>query len=163
MTLAIIAAMSQNRAIGKNGKLPWQLSPDLKHFKALTLGHPIIMGRKTFESIGKPLPGRKNIVLSRNPAYAPPGTCVASDLDAALATDPESRCHFVIGGADLFAEALPRADWLYLTLISKDIPGDVFFPPLDFDRDWDITEKSPLATDAASGLCYQFVTAKRKR
>jgi len=132
--LSLVVAMSRNRVIGHNGKLPWRLSADLKRFKALTMGHHIIMGRNTWESIGRPLPGRVSVVVSRNRAYVAHGAVVVNSLDEAIqlaAADPEV---FVIGGGELYREALPLADRIYLTELPTEYPGDVFFPQLPHDE-----------------------------
>jgi dihydrofolate reductase len=118
MTLSLIVAMTDERVIGRDNQLPWHLSDDLKRFKKITMGHPIIMGRKTFESIGKPLPGRQNIVVTNNKTYAAAGVTVAHDLCQALAAcEQDKNERFVIGGAGLFQAALPMADKLYLHLV----------------------------------------------
>lgn len=130
--LSIIAAIASNRVIGCNNALPWHLPEDLKRFRKLTMGHHIIMGRKTFESLGRLLPGRTTVIVSRNPGYVVEGAKVTASLQQAIAAcgnDPEI---FVIGGAQLYHEALSRADRLYLTEIEADVNGDAFFP--DFDR-----------------------------
>ncbi len=135
--LCLIAAVARNGVIGRGGKLPWHLRADLRRFKQLTTGHPLIMGRRTFESIGRPLPGRRSIVLSRGAATAqdlPPGVLVAADLAEALALARDASRDFVAGGASVFAAALPRADVLYLTRVEADVLGDVVFLPLDWDR-----------------------------
>ena len=133
MIVSLIAAMARNHVIGKDNQLPWKLPEDLKRFKAITLGHPIIMGRKTFDSLGRPLPGRENIVLSRRPGLVLPGATVFGSLAEAFerfaGTDNEV---FVIGGAEIYAQALSRADRLYLTRIDADFPGDAFFPEVDW-------------------------------
>jgi dihydrofolate reductase len=127
--LSLIAAVAANGVIGSDNALPWRLPEDLKRFKALTLGHPVIMGRKTYESIGRPLPGRRNIVVSRNAAYRGRGCETAASLEAALSPPAERRMKiFVIGGAQIYAEALPLAQRLYLTEIGATIPGDARFP-----------------------------------
>ena len=128
--LSLIVAMARNRVIGRGGQLPWRLPTDQQHFKALTMGHHIIMGRKTWESIGRPLPGRVSVVVTRNKAYAAPGATVVQSLDEALAlarSDPEA---FVIGGGELYAQALPLAQRIYLTELEDEYPGDAFFPPV---------------------------------
>src|SRR5438105_9959905 len=116
----LVAAVAANGVIGRNGQLPWHLPEDLKHFKRLTLGHPVIMGRKTWESLGRPLPGRENIVISRSAGYDAPGAAVASSLGAALAFCMEESVAFVIGGEAIFADALPVAAGLVLTEIRRD-------------------------------------------
>jgi len=135
MNVILIAAIAQNGVIGKGLDLPWKLSTDLRRFKRLTMGHPIIMGRKTFQSIGRALPGRTNIVLSRDPTWAAPDTLTASSFDDALRAAAGSGKVFVIGGASLFAEALPRASVFYHTEVIASPQGDVFFPVWS-PRDW---------------------------
>lgn len=128
--ISLIAALSENRVIGKGGKIPWHFSNDFRRFKERTLGHPIIMGRRTHESIGRPLPGRENIVITRDTGREMPGCTVVPSLDAAVARarEIESREIFIIGGGQIYTEALPQADRLYLTLIHAIIGGDTFFP-----------------------------------
>ena len=130
--ISVIAALARNRVIGIENRLPWRLPEDLAHFKALTLGHPILMGRKTFESLGRPLPGRTNVVITRNPDYRPEGCLVADSIPAAIALCGEADEVFFIGGAELYAQAIPFADRLYLTEVDVDATGDAWFP--DYDR-----------------------------
>jgi dihydrofolate reductase len=163
MKISLIVAMASNRAIGLNNKMPWHLSADLKRFKKITMGSPILMGRKTFESIGRPLPGRMNIVLTRNPAYAPEGCTVVHDLDTAIWTGcREHREIFVIGGADLYEALLPRAETIYLTEINKAFPGDTFFPELDIGE-WSEADREDVEDDADAGFSYSFLRMDRKR
>jgi dihydrofolate reductase len=129
MKIVIIAALAQNGTIGDAGKIPWHISDDLKRFKRLTLGHPIIMGRKTYESLGKPLPGRRNLVLTRQTPI--PGVECFASLDAAL-TACGNETVFIIGGAEIYRQALPLAHTLMLTHVHRPVPGDTRFP--DFDR-----------------------------
>ena len=150
----LVAAVAANGVIGANGRLPWQLPEDLKHFKRLTLGHPVIMGRRTWESLGKPLPGRDNIVVSGQPGYEAPGASVAASLEAALALCAGEPVAFVIGGSRLFAEALPLATGLVLTEIGRDFPGDTWFPAYDRSR-W--REAQREAHTAADGMRFDFV------
>jgi dihydrofolate reductase len=132
MRVSLIAAMSETRAIGVENRLPWNLPEDLKRFRELTSGHAVIMGRKTHESIGRLLPNRRNIIISRQPGYRVEGAMVVSSLEGALAAcDSGESEAFVIGGAEIYRLALPRADRLYLTLIHERIPGDAFFPEFD--------------------------------
>ncbi len=133
MRLSLIAAVARNGVIGKEGGLPWRLPADLKRFKAVTTGHAVIMGRRTWEEIRRPLPGRRNIVLSRDPAFLAPGAEVVPDLAEALARARASQDDegFVIGGAQLYAAALPLVDRLHLTRLDYDAEGDTLFPPLD--------------------------------
>lgn len=134
MRITLIAAMAENRVIGNRGAIPWHLPDDLARFRAITLGHPVLMGRRTFESIGRPLPGRLNIVLSRREGYAPPGCLPARDLVGALELARGAAELFVCGGGELYREALPLADRILLTLVRGEFPGDVTFPeiPADF-------------------------------
>jgi dihydrofolate reductase len=160
MDVVLIAAVARNGVIGAGNALPWHLPADLKHFKALTLGHPVLMGRKTFESIGRPLPGRPNIVVSRDPAFVAAGVTVAASVPAALlrATALGTPV-FVIGGAQIYAQCLTLADRIYLTRVDIEVAGDAFFPSLD-DHEWRETarEHSP----AADGYpAYAFVTLER--
>ena len=156
--LCLVAALAANGVIGADGRLPWHLPEDLKRFKALTLGHPVIMGRRTWESIGKPLPGRENIVVSRQTAYAAPGAQVAASLDESLARCADAPIAFVIGGADLYAAALPIADLLEFTEIGASFAGDTTFPA--FDRSaWRETRRE--SHTSAGGLRFDFVRYER--
>lgn len=135
--LALIAALADNGVIGAAGKLPWKLSSDLRRFKTLTLGKPVIMGRKTFQSIGRPLPGRVNIVITRQADFSPEGVLLVHDLDAALELAAQEAAKagageiMVIGGGEIYRQAIGRAQRLYLTHVHAAPPGDSFFPPLD--------------------------------
>ena len=158
--ISLIAAMATNRVIGIRNTLPWQLPADLQHFKQLTLGHPVIMGRKTFESIGRPLPGRLNIIISRA-AYEAPATCrVVNSIAAAITLCADNEQAFFIGGEQLYQQALPIADRLYLTEIDITLEGDAWFPA--FDRnDWMETQRESHRDDN-TGYAYHFVTYQRK-
>lgn len=159
MKIAMIAAMAHNRVIGKDNTMPWHLPEDLKHFKAMTLGKPVVMGRKTFDSIGRPLPGRHNIVISRNPALQIDGvTCVTS---FAAACDAAGLCDelVIIGGGQLYAQLLAQADILYLTQIDLDVAGDTQFPDWQ-PQQWH-TEVLGGGT-SATGLKYSFEKLTRK-
>ena len=138
MKLSIIVAMAKNRVIGRQNRLPWHLPEDLKRFKKLTMGQPVIMGRKTYESIGKPLPGRTNIVLSRNAGFHPPGVVVVREFQDALdhARSLGADEAFVIGGAEMYRLALPLADRLYVTRVKGHFEGDSLFPETDFEKDF---------------------------
>lgn len=154
----LVAAVAANGVIGADGKLPWRIPEDLRHFKALTLGHPVIMGRKTWESLGRPLAGRENIVVTRTPGYEAPGAHVAASLDGALALCAGEPVAFVIGGSELYAAALPQADGLVLTEIERDYSGDARFP--DWDRSaWRETQRKPQT--GADGLRFDFVLYER--
>lgn len=127
--IALIAAMAQNRCIGRNGKLPWQLPADLQRFKQITMGQTLLMGRKTYQSIGRPLPGRETIILSRNPFFVAAGCKVVSSLEEALA-QAQTEQLFVCGGAEIYRQTLSLADKIFLTELLVDVAGDAFFPPL---------------------------------
>lgn len=163
--LALIVAMARNRVIGKNNALPWHLPEDLQHFKRTTLGAPIIMGRHTWASIGRPLPGRRNIVLSRNPTWQAEGAERAASLEDALAlcrqSDPAPARVFVIGGAQLYAQALPLADELFMTEIEAEIDGDAYFPPIDAGA-WH-TLSTDSHVQASSGWTYRFIHLTRRQ
>jgi len=150
----LVAAIAANGVIGAAGRLPWQLPEDLRHFKRLTLGHPIIMGRRTWESLGKPLPGRENIVVTHRSQYDAPGAAVARSLPAALALCAAEPVAFVIGGSALFAESLPLAAGLVLTEIHRDFPGDTWFPAYDRSQ-WRETQREAHTT--AEGMRFDFV------
>lgn len=161
--IVIIAAVAKNRVIGKDNTLIWNIPEDMAHFKALTSGQTVIMGRKTWESLPaafRPLPGRLNIVVSRNPGFEAPGASVVASLPEALAAAGDAEIAFVIGGAELYRQALPLADRLLLTEIDQAYDGDAFFP--EFDRNtW--TETARDARVAESGLAFAFVTYQRVR
>ncbi len=155
--------MASNRAIGLNNQMPWHLSADLKRFKQITMGHPIIMGRLTFEAIGRPLPGRTNIIVSRNLSYQQEGCVVVDSIDAAI----NHGCRladevFVIGGATLYEATLPLADSLYITQINQDFEGDTFFP--DFDRNnWTEVAREDVVGYANVGFDYSFLKLRNTK
>jgi dihydrofolate reductase len=128
MIISLIAAMAENHVIGQDGAIPWDLPDDRRRFRSLTMGHPVIMGRRTFEAIGHPLAGRRNIVLSRQTGYRAEGCEVEHDLRSALEACEESTEVFIIGGAECYGEALPYADRVYLTIVHAEVDGDAFFP-----------------------------------
>jgi dihydrofolate reductase len=131
MRISIIAAMAKNRVIGRQGNIPWKIPGEQTLFKKITLGHTVIMGRRTYESIGRPLPGRLNIIVTRNRNYSAAGCTVVHDLAGALNSCPQDEDEaFICGGGQLYHEALPMADRIYLTVIPKEIPGDTFFPEI---------------------------------
>ncbi|WP_374399541.1 dihydrofolate reductase [Niveibacterium sp.] len=154
--LALIAAVARNGTIGRDNALPWRLRDDLKRFKALTLGHPIVMGRKTWDSLGRPLPGRRNIVVTRQRDLKLEGAEIVHSLDEALALCGEVERAFVIGGAQLYAEALPRADELCLTEVQAEVEGDAHFPDW---RDAGFTEvrREGHPADEANDHAFEFV------
>ncbi|MGH9579169.1 MAG: dihydrofolate reductase [Terriglobales bacterium] len=154
----LVAAVARNGVIGAREKLPWHLPEDLKHFKQLTLDHPVIMGRRTWQSLGKPLPGRENIVISRKAGFAAPGASVAVSVPAAIALCAGEPVAFVIGGAQIYAAALPLADGLVLTEIDQDYEGDARFP--DWDRKtWRVAQKE--AHTSRDGVRFDIVRYER--
>lgn len=160
----VIVAMGADRAIGRGGDLIWHLREDLKHFKALTMGHPVIMGRKTWESLPKgALPGRLNIVVSRNTEYHAPGATVCHSIEEALQTALQADSEpFIIGGGNIYAATLPLADNLHLTLVESSFEdADTFFPQID-ESQFHLTEISEPATDPSCGLTYRFMTYERE-
>lgn len=167
MLLSIIVAQSENRIIGRGNKLPWYLPEDLKYFKRITQGKPIVMGRKTFESIGKPLPGRTNIVITRNPDYASAGIHVVASMDQALALAEQqalidgSEEVLVIGGAEIYQQALQQADRLYVTQVHAVIEGDASFPEINMDL-WEELGREDFFADGPNPYDYSFVIYQRK-
>ena len=157
-SLTLIVAYSTNRAIGRDNALPWKLPGDLAHFKRSTLGHPIIMGRKTWDSLGRPLPGRSNIVISRNPDFSAAGAILAPTLEAAVAACGDVQEAFVIGGAQIYAQALPLARRVLATEVHAEVDGDAFFPLLPSFQ-WKETAREPQP--AENGYRYDFVTYER--
>ncbi len=162
MTLSIIAALGRNRAIGYQNTLPWRLPADLQRFKQLTMGHHLLMGRKTFESIGRPLPGRTSIIITRQADYKAEGCLIVHSLEEAIAiaqTRGEQEA-FVIGGADIYAQALPLADRMYLTWVDAEPEADVFFPAFD-ELGWETSDEVEFAADEKHPYAMRFVTLKR--
>lgn len=161
MKLSIIVAMDRKGVIGVNNTLPWRLSTDLKNFKTLTMGKPIVMGRKTWESIGKPLPGRDNVVITRNRDYRAEGAVVCHSLDEALTRFSEQPEICIIGGRDIFSAALDHADRLYLTEVDADVEGDTWFPV--FDRsEWREVDRQAFAADEKNEYPFSIVTLEKK-
>ncbi|MER0508773.1 type 3 dihydrofolate reductase [Aeromonas veronii] len=163
MKISMIAAMAHDRVIGKDNQMPWHLPADLAHFKRVTLGKPVLMGRKTFESIGRPLPGRRNLVISRNPGYQAEGIEVVGSVEAALALLAGSSVEelMVIGGGHLYAEMLPSADFLYLTRIDLAVEGDTRFPAFD-DGQWQRVDCESHPADEKNPHPYSFETWQRR-
>jgi dihydrofolate reductase len=160
MKISLIVAMASNRTIGLNNQMPWHLSADLKRFKTITLGFPILMGRKTFESIGRPLPGRTNIIISRNPEYKPEGCFVVNSIESALkAGCLDAENIFVIGGSTLYEALLPVANTLYITQINKEFQGDTFFPKIDA-RHWSEAEREDI-DDPDVEFSYSFLKLEK--
>lgn len=162
MRISIIAAMAANRTIGLENRLPWHLPDDLKRFKTLTMNHHIVMGRKTYDSIGKPLPGRSTIIVTRNMDYAVPGCVAVNSLDAALTVSFSDEEVFFVGGADLYRQALPIANRIYLTEIHRVFDGDAFFPEFDMSQ-WSETSREQHRTDGGNGFEYHYVIYDRKQ
>jgi dihydrofolate reductase len=161
MKLSLIAAMAENRVIGHENRLPWHLPADLQHFKAITLGKPVLMGRKTWESIGRPLPGRTNIVITRDAGYVAEGCVVAHSLEEAVREAGEAAEVMVIGGAQLYRQALPLADTLYLTLVHAEFQGDTRFPDWQ-PKEWRETARIDHAADDRNPHAYSFITLERQ-
>jgi dihydrofolate reductase len=157
MTVALIAALARNRTIGCRGQLPWHLPEDLQRFKAITLGHVLLMGRATFDSIGRPLPGRRTIVVTRQPAWHVPGVEVARTIEDAFEKAHEETV-FVAGGGEVFRQTIDRASCLYLTCIDRDVDGDAFFPEFE-QADFRVLERQ---TFFDRPLPFEFLTLQRK-
>lgn len=162
MKLSMIVAMARDRVIGRDNCMPWHLPADLAHFKSITLGKPIVMGRRTFESIGRPLPGRRNLVISRNPDYAPAGVEVFASATAALAAVASEPEVMVIGGGNLYAQLLAQADTLYLTHIDLVVEGDTRFPDYA-GYQWRVLAEEAHAPDERNPYPYRFETLMRIR
>jgi dihydrofolate reductase len=163
MIISLIVALDRRRGIGKDNQLPWRLPADLRRFRELTMGHHLIVGRKTYESIGKPLPGRTMIVVTRQPNFQIEGCLVVDSVKAALAL-VESRGEsevFVIGGAEIYAQTLAQADRLYLTLVEAEVAADTFFPVFAED-DWQEVERCTHAADEKHPYAFTFVTLDKK-
>lgn len=156
----LIAALAKNRVIGIENRLPWRLPEDLAHFKALTLGRPVLMGRKTFESLGRPLPGRTNVVITRNAQYAAAGCLVAASIPAALALCADAEEVFLIGGAELYAQTIPLADRLYLTEVELNAEGDAWFPDYDHSLFREVSRESHTG-EKGDALRFDFVVYEK--
>jgi dihydrofolate reductase len=159
--LSLIAAVGRNGAIGAGNALPWRLSSDLKHFKALTMGKPVVVGRKTFISIGRPLPGRRMIVVTRNKTWAHPGVEVAHDIDEAVALLAGADEAFVAGGGEIYEQMIARADRLYITEVDLAPEGDTRFPPID-PALWRETKRQPGVRGARDEADFVFVEYERR-
>ena len=159
--ISIIVAMDQNGLIGKDNGLPWHLPADLKHFKQITMGKPIIMGRKTFESIGKPLPGRVNIVLTRNTGYQAQGCMVVGSLDDAIEVAGSVDEVMIIGGATLYKKVLGQVDRIYLTQVQAQLNGDTWFPSLDESK-WVEAQRVEHSADEINPYAYTFKVLDRR-
>ena len=163
MIISLLVAMDEHNGIGKNNRLPWHLSADLKRFKALSMGHHVIMGRKTYESIGRPLPGRVLVIVTRSPDYQAEGCLVAHSLEEALdiARQAGESAAFVIGGGQIFAQALPLAERIYLTRVHTVSEADVFFPEFD-ERDWSIQTVSEVPADEKNQFSTTYMVLDKR-
>nr|AIA16025.1 Dihydrofolate reductase [uncultured bacterium]AIA16172.1 Dihydrofolate reductase [uncultured bacterium]AIA16390.1 Dihydrofolate reductase [uncultured bacterium] len=162
MIISLVVAIDEKRGIGKEGKLPWRLSADLKRFREVTMGHHLIVGRKTFESIGRPLPGRQTILVTRNPDLKPEGVVVVHSVEDAIALAQErgETEAFVIGGAEIYARTIEAADRIYLTEVHAEVAADVFFP--EFYRDeWIETQRIEHSKDEKNEHAFTFVVLER--
>jgi len=160
--VSLVLAMAENRVIGRGGKLPWHLPADLAHFKKITVDHTVIMGRKTFDEIKHPLANRRNVVISRDPAFQPRGVTVVPSLEEALALGATELEVFVIGGGEIFRLANPRADRLYLTVVHAEVEGDTFFPPFD-QTAWALEEEEHHPADDKHAYPFSFRRYRRIR
>ena len=167
MKISLIVAMAQNRVIGRDNQMPWHLSEDLKYFKRVTMGKPVIMGRNTFESIGKPLPGRPNIVISRNPDYDADGISVVSSVQDALElseqlTELDDNAEvMIIGGAQIFVLTLPLAQRIYLTQLHAKVAGDTYFPEFPAE-DWRLAAREDHPAEGANPYAYSFLVLEKR-
>ena len=158
--ISAIVAMAENRVIGIENRLPWHLPGDMKWFRRHTLGKPVIMGRKTFESLGRPLPDRLNIVVSADDAYAAPGAVVVGSIEAALAAAGDAPEVMIIGGESFYTQMLPRSSRLYLTLVHAEVAGDAWFPPFDWSE-WREIERTDCPADEHNPYPYSFLVLER--
>lgn len=158
--ISILVAMAKNRVIGINNTLPWRCPEDLKHFKALTMGHHILMGRKTYESIGKPLPGRTTVIITRKAHLKAEGCLVAHSLEEAISLCDNDHEIFIVGGTDIYTQALPLADKLYLTEIQKDVTGDAEFPDFNLSE-WQEISREIRHQETPEPLEFHFIEYQR--
>ncbi|MEO8401905.1 MAG: dihydrofolate reductase [Gammaproteobacteria bacterium] len=161
MHISAIVAMSTNRVIGKDNQLLWHLPADLQHFKSVTMGKPILMGRKTFQSIGRALPGRCNVVITRDPDFQACGCVVANSIETALAAVEYSNEVFIIGGALLYEQMLPLTQRIYMTIVDHEFTGDAYFPMLDM-QEWSEIDRVQHLPDEKNSYGFSFVTLERR-
>ncbi|WP_048646438.1 dihydrofolate reductase [Nitratireductor soli] len=164
MSIALVVAIAENGVIGREGGLPWRLSTDMKRFKAVTMGKPVIMGRKTWESIGKPLPGRRNLVITRRADYAAEGAECVSSLEVALALAGGTQADTevcVIGGGEIYREALPTADVLHVTHVHANVDGDAVFPPIDAEI-WERVSREEVPAGEKDVYATSYVVYQRR-
>lgn len=160
MNLSIIVAVSENNLIGINNDLPWKLSADLKRVKTITMGHHLIMGRKTYESIGRPLPGRTIVIITRNKDYKAEGCIVVPSLKEAIAVAQNDPEPFIFGGGEIFREALPMVNKIYMTRIHQRFEGDTYFPELN-EQEWKQVSKNDFSPDEKNNYSYSFLNYER--
>ncbi len=160
MIISLIAAMDKNRLIGRENGLPWHLPEDFRHFKSVTMGKPIIMGRKTFESIGRPLPGRKNVVISRG-GFDAEGAVTTGSIESALQEVADAEEVMIIGGANLYSQMIDRASRMYLTHVDAECEGDAWFPEFCMD-DWEVVDEKIYSADEKNNYDFKVVTYLRK-
>ncbi len=161
MKVTIIAAVADNGVIGNQGQLPWRLSADLKRFKALTMGHAMIMGRKTFDSVGKALPGRRNVVVTHNRDFAAENVVTVPSLESALLLVQDDDNAFIAGGAEIYSQSLHRADEMLLTRVHAEPEGDVTFPEFDDVNEWKLVDSEHFEADDKNQYPYSFLTYRR--
>lgn len=163
MKLSLIAALAANNVIGRNNQVPWRLPTDLRRFKALTMGHHLIMGRKTFDSVGRPLPGRVNVVITRREDWSAAGVTVEHSLEEALrvAADAADAEAFIAGGAEIYELAIHRADRMYLTRVHAEVEGDTFFPEFDDVSEWRLVDAEHFEADERNEYPFSFLTYDR--
>jgi dihydrofolate reductase len=160
MPIAQVVAISKNRVIGKDNKLIWHLPADLKHYKNVTMGHHMIMGRKTYESIGRPLPGRTTVIITRDKNYKAEGCVVVHSLDEALKVAAKDDMPCIVGGGEIFRQAMDITDKIYLTIVHEEFEGDVFYPELD-PREWKLIKREDLEPDEKNRYAYSFCEYER--
>ena len=160
--ISFVVAMTPDRVIGRDNRLPWHIPADLAHFKRLTIGKPVVMGRRTFDSIGRPLPQRHNIVVTQDRSYVAEGCTITHSIEDALSAAGDVTEIAVIGGAQIFEELLPRADILHITYVHAEIDSDTFFPPMSPD-DWHERERRELGVGPKNAYPLSFVTLHRRR
>lgn len=160
MIVTIVVAISENNAIGKNNQLLWYLPADLKHFKNITTGHTVIMGRKTYDSVGKPLPNRRNIIITRRDITIE-GCQVARSIEEALALSNSEQEVFIVGGAEIYKQSIHLTDRIYLTIVHQKFDADSFFPEINYDQ-WRETEREDHQPDEKNNLPYSFITLVRR-
>lgn len=161
MTVSIIAAVSDNDVIGRNNDLPWRQSSDLKRLKQLTMGHHMLMGRRTWESIGRPLPGRTIVVITRDAAYKPDGVLVSHSVESAIDLASLDEEIFIAGGAQIFEQSMHLADRMYITRVHAEVPGDTFFPEFDDVTEWDLVDVEHHEADEKNQYPYSYLTYER--